>query len=269
LPALGKALGTRFSGNGDYLLAGTNNVSRDVDLGHGLPITAGAFFSTKNNLIQIQDLGTPEGFAWYLEGVLPSWSRAKNLLKYLSSYVLSSLGVGENRLSPHVDLLTQDRVTKNLMLYLGMGTDAADGKINLTGRGEINVDWNNAGSRQMFDEMRDAMRKISEAAGGTFVDSLLWRWPLRKLFTAHPLGGCVMADDPQQGVVNEYGEVWGYPNLYVADAAIIPTAVVVNPSATITALAERVAFHMIHARDMQHGDAQTPINYPSLAATGS
>jgi cholesterol oxidase len=141
--------------------------------------------------------------------------------------------------------------------------------MNLTGRGDINVDWNNASSRQMFDEMRDAMRRISEAAGGTFIDSLLWRWPLRKLFTAHPLGGCVMADDPQKGVVNEYGEVWGYPNLYIADGAIIPTAVVVNPSATITALAERVAFHMLHDREMQPGDAQTPVNYPSFAATAS
>jgi cholesterol oxidase len=172
-------------------------------------------------------------------------------------------------LSPHVDLLTQDRVTKNLMLYLGMGTDAADGKISLTPSGALNVDWNNAASRQMFDEMRDAMRKISEAAGGVFLDSLLWRWPLRKLFTAHPLGGCVMSDDPQQGVVNEYGEVWGYPNLYVADAAIIPTAVVVNPSATITALAERVAFHMIHQRELQHGDAQAPLTTPAPVATAS
>ena len=269
LPALSKALGTRFSGNGDYLLAGTNNVSRDVDLGHGLPITAGAFFPTRNNLIQIQDLGTPEGFAWYLEGVVPSLGRFKNLFKYLGAYMLTSLGVGSSRLSPHVDLLTQDRVTKNLMLYLGMGTDAADGKVNLTKRGEIDVVWNNAGSEQMFDEMRDAMRRLSEAAGGTFVDSLLWRWPMRKLFTAHPLGGCVMADDPQKGVVNEYGEVWGYPNLYVADGAIIPTAVVVNPSATITALAERVAFHMIHAREMHHGDAHAPANYPSMVATAS
>jgi cholesterol oxidase len=166
-------------------------------------------------------------------------------------------------------MLTQDRVTRNLMLYLGMGTDAADGKINLTGQGAINVDWNNASSQEMFDEMRAAMRKISEAAGGTFIDSLLWRWPLRKLLTAHPLGGCPMSDDQQKGVVNEYGEVWGYPNLYVADAAIIPTAVVVNPSATITALAERVAFHMIHGRELQNGDAQTPMNYPTPVTAAS
>jgi cholesterol oxidase len=268
LPDLSPALGSRFSGNGDYLFAGTANVPRDVDLGYGLPITAGAFFSTRNNLIQIQDLGTPEGFAWYLEGVLPSWRRTRNILQYLASYLLTAFGVDRGeRLSPNLATLTQDRVTKNLMLYLGMGTDAADGTMRLSERGRVEVAWNSAGSEEMFEEMRDAMRRLSAAAGGTFVDSFLWRWPIRKLLTAHPMGGCVMADDPQRGVVNEYGEVWGYPNLYVADAAIIPTALVVNPSATITALAERVAFHMIHAREMQQGDAQAPRNRPSSVAT--
>lgn len=46
------------------------------------------------------------------------------------------------------------------------------------------------------------------------------------------------------GVVNHYGEVWGYPNLYVADGAIVPTALSVNPSMTIAALAERIAGHI-------------------------
>ena len=50
-----------------------------------------------------------------------------------------------------------------------------------------------------------------------------------------------MGDSPADGVVNHAGEVCGYRNLYVADAAIIPEALGVNPSRTIGALAERVA----------------------------
>jgi len=46
-------------------------------------------------------------------------------------------------------------------------------------------------------------------------------------------------------VVNEFGEVWNYPNLYVSDGSIIPTALGVNPSATISALSERIADHQI------------------------
>jgi cholesterol oxidase len=44
--------------------------------------------------------------------------------------------------------------------------------------------------------------------------------------------------------VNDGGEVFGYENLYVADGAIVPRAVGVNPSRTIGALAERIAEHM-------------------------
>jgi cholesterol oxidase len=57
--------------------------------------------------------------------------------------------------------------------------------------------------------------------------------------TAHILGGAVMATGPQDGVVDANHEVFGYPGLYVVDGAAIPANVGVNPSLTITALAER------------------------------
>ena len=59
--------------------------------------------------------------------------------------------------------------------------------------------------------------------------------------TPHPLGGCNMGDTVENGVVDHKGEVFGYRNLYVADAAIIPEALGVNPSRTIGALSERIA----------------------------
>jgi cholesterol oxidase len=48
-----------------------------------------------------------------------------------------------------------------------------------------------------------------------------------------------MADDPGRGVVDDAGRVHGYPGLYVLDGSIVPTALGVNPSKTIAALAER------------------------------
>ncbi len=53
-----------------------------------------------------------------------------------------------------------------------------------------------------------------------------------------------MAATPNDGVVNHEGEVFGYKNLYVADGAIIPKPLGVNPSRTISALAERIADRM-------------------------
>jgi cholesterol oxidase len=50
------------------------------------------------------------------------------------------------------------------------------------------------------------------------------------------------ADD---GVVSSYGEVFGYPGLYVVDGSIMPGPVGPNPSLTIAAISDRAADHII------------------------
>jgi cholesterol oxidase len=57
--------------------------------------------------------------------------------------------------------------------------------------------------------------------------------------TAHILGGAVIGADPEHGVVDTENRVFGYENLMVCDGAAIPANPGVNPSLTITALAER------------------------------
>jgi cholesterol oxidase len=57
--------------------------------------------------------------------------------------------------------------------------------------------------------------------------------------TAHILGGAVIAADPSRGVVDSANRAFGYQNLMVCDGAAVPANVGVNPSLTITALAER------------------------------
>lgn len=58
--------------------------------------------------------------------------------------------------------------------------------------------------------------------------------------TAHILGGCRMADTPERGVAGWDGQVHGHPGLRVVDGSIVPANLGVNPSLTITALAEYV-----------------------------
>jgi cholesterol oxidase len=57
--------------------------------------------------------------------------------------------------------------------------------------------------------------------------------------TAHILGGAVIGSGPQTGVLDRNQRVFGYENLLVCDGAAVPANVGVNPSLTITALAER------------------------------
>lgn len=58
--------------------------------------------------------------------------------------------------------------------------------------------------------------------------------------TAHILGGCCMGESSEKGVVDFKGEVFGYPNLFVADGSVVPANLGVNPSLTITALSEYI-----------------------------
>jgi cholesterol oxidase len=62
--------------------------------------------------------------------------------------------------------------------------------------------------------------------------------------TAHILGGAVIGADPSTGVVDARQRVFGYENLIVADGAAVPANVGVNPSLTITALAEHAMSHI-------------------------
>ena len=59
--------------------------------------------------------------------------------------------------------------------------------------------------------------------------------------TAHVLGGAVMGRDAEEGVVDTDHEVFGHPGLHVVDASVLPANLGVNPSLTVTALAERFA----------------------------
>ncbi|MBC7909734.1 MAG: GMC family oxidoreductase, partial [Pyrinomonadaceae bacterium] len=175
-------------------------------------------------------------------------NRLKNLHLFVKKYILRTLGLSQaSGFTDGADKLFQGGVTPRFLPYLGMGTDAADGQMKLSG-GNIDIKWNSRRSRQMFKEMERGLKELSDGIGGKYKTSLLWGWPLRKLLTAHPLGGSVMSDDKDQGVVNEFGEVWNYPNLYVSDGSIIPTALSVNPSATISALSERIADHIINSQ---------------------
>jgi cholesterol oxidase len=82
--------------------------------------------------------------------------------------------------------------------------------------------------------------QLSKVEGGTAQMSPTLKY-LGMSNTVHPLGGCPMSADREQGVVDHRGQVYGYPNLFVLDGSIVPRPLGRNPSLTIAALAERGA----------------------------
>jgi len=101
-------------------------------------------------------------------------------------------------------------------------------------------------------------RRMGEKIGGQPLSS----WP-EVLFdvptTAHILGGAVMGESPEKGVVDFSGKMHGYPNLYVVDGSNIPANLGVNPSLTITAVAEYIMSRIpkkTKGEDRPNGDVQ-------------
>lgn len=56
--------------------------------------------------------------------------------------------------------------------------------------------------------------------------------------TAHILGGAVMGSNASEGVIDKNNKVFGYENLYIIDGSMISANPGVNPSLSITAIAE-------------------------------
>ncbi len=140
--------------------------------------------------------------------------------------------------------------SRNLMVWLGAGMDAADGRLSLRfSPGDVtppklDLSWNADHSAPPVEAMLAVHRRMTEATGGRLAPNVAWSL-LKSLVTLHPLGGCGMGAAADSGVVDHLGRVFGHPNLFVVDGSMVPSSIGRNPSHTIAALAERVADHVM------------------------
>src|SRR5919112_5835094 len=160
----------------------------------------------------------------------------------------ASCGTGSEKVPTPLDRGTLQLVRQygslsaGVLPLLAMGRDVPDGRMRLY-RGRLHVDWTKRRSGPYFDRVREMSRRVAHELGARFVDD-----PIKyigRLITVHPLGGCPMGRHEKEGVVDPYGEVFGYPGLYVADGSVMPGPVGANPSLTIAALADRFADAML------------------------
>ncbi len=79
--------------------------------------------------------------------------------------------------------------------------------------------------------------------------------------TAHCIGGCVMGKDASEGVIDSQHRVFGYHNLFVVDGSAVGANLGVNPSLTITALAERAMSFIPAKREL------VPEEAPAVSAS--
>jgi len=250
LPDLSDKLGSYFSGNGDFGAVGFET-NRLVNPMNGPTITAMIDYRDKldGHGFIIEDGGFPDIARRHLRNMSGGIVSARSLLHTLKSFFnrggKEGLARGLfNQLLDQLDFMA----IRDALPYLGMGIDAADGQMSINEEGHLEIHWNNRNSMAFFREMEKTLREITENPRPGLDGNLLLNptWSAQKhLITVHPLGGCPMGDDETRGVVDPDGQVFKYPNLYVADGSIVPTALGPNPSKTIAALAERIAEQII------------------------
>jgi len=97
------------------------------------------------------------------------------------------------------------------------------------GYGEPNPTWIPVAN----EVVRRVAAKIDGEPGGTIGE--IANIPM----TAHIIGGCVIGDSPERGVIDPYHRVYGHPGLHIVDGSAISANLGVNPSLTIVAQAER------------------------------
>ncbi len=243
LPSLSPALGSHFSGNGDALGAAFDPRASDVGsprTDFGPSMTSVLDYTAEHGFL-LADGGLPSTFGGLLEIVravdrIHGWRTLLLRAKRLAAH----LGFSDQHITHrHLRPLPPERPIDDSLVFLMIGRDAADGQMRLTPLLKcFDIRWSRRGSETLFAAMKQVTYDLARSVGAEPFFALD-TWPLSGYITVHPLGGCPMADDPSLGVVDDGGKVYGYQGLHVLDGSIVPTALGVNPSKTIAALAER------------------------------
>lgn len=229
------ALGMGWSSNGDFLTPAFY-ANRTISPSVGPTITSAIDFldgSEKGARFFVEDGGFPNVIGNYVAASLQGRRRSFIERRFLK---LLKKAFGKDPLD-------------NMMPWFGQGFDGADGKLYLgrrwtaPWRRTLKLDWNPSRSEKAVGGLVAMHRRLSEATGGEAKVPPSWT-VFRNLVTPHPLGGCNMAASPAAGVVDDGGQVFGHPNLYVVDGSIVPRPIGLNPSKTIAALAERIAHRL-------------------------
>lgn len=102
-----------------------------------------------------------------------------------------------------------------------------------------------AGARRVYLPTYASGRIDALADVDPTLDALTLEPSTVRMISYHPQGTCRMATEPSRGVVGPRGEVFGARDLYVADASLFPTSILVNPQMTVYALSNYIAEEML------------------------
>ena len=232
LPHLSAMLGRRVRTNSEAIVASLSK-DRQVDIAHGPAISSDFHANPHTHITQNR---LPQSY-WFMklysgplvDGARP-FLRALKVLAYALRHPLESTASLRVRKDWHkrITLLSVMQNLDNQMAFRWGGVFKGLRSVSLSGRR----------APAYIPEANQAARAYAAISDGVPHNSVLESM-LNMSVTAHILGGCPIGADAQNGVIDSRHEVFGHPGLFVMDGSAIPANVGVNPSLTITALAER------------------------------
>ncbi|WP_100522471.1 FAD-dependent oxidoreductase [Mycobacteroides abscessus] len=236
LPKLSQRLGVLTRTNSESIVgAGRLEYKDDLDLTHGVAITS-SFHPTSDTHIEPVRYGKGSNAMGLLQTLMTDGDGPKSRWRQLIENARADWR-GTFRMF-NVTQWSERTVIALVMQHLDNSITTFTKKtlfwrrlVSKQGHGEPNPTWIPAGN----EATRRLAAKIDGVAGGTWGE--LFNIPL----TAHFLGGAVIGTSPENGVIDPYHRVYGYPTMYVVDGASISANLGVNPSLSITAQAERAA----------------------------
>ena len=236
LPRLSSTLGHFVRTNSESLI-GVVSRRTDLDLSQGVAI--GSLFQSDEHS-HLEPCRYPPGSDFFRFLAAPhvsgatAWLRLTQLARVLLTRPLDYLRsvTARDHARRTTILLYMQSMEGHLQLTLGrnLWTGLTRGLSTEPGEG--------ATPTNSIPEATELARRYCEQVDG-YAHSLITETLLGIPTTAHILGGCCMGSNIHEGVIDPSQEVFGYPGLYVVDGSAVSANPGVNPSLTITALAER------------------------------
>ena len=228
-PALGKLSRT----NSESLVGAVMPHGGEIDFSQGAAITS-SFFPDEHTHVEPVRYGKGSNFMGLLQTVMTDGHSAKVRRRQWAKTLITK----PSMVAKILDVRKwSERTVIALVMQNVDSSIAVRGKRGIFGWRLTSKNDSEHPNATYIPAANEVVRKIAKNYGGTpggHIGDLV-----SAPFTAHFVGGCVISDDPNKGVIDPYHRVWNYPTLHVVDGASVTANLGVNPSLTITAQAER------------------------------
>ena len=232
LPQLSNHLG-KLSRTNSEALTGAMMKDTTIDFSQGSAITS-SFFPDEHTHIEPVRYGKGSNFMGLMQTIMTDGYDSKTRRKHWLKQFMTNPGLLGK-------ILNVRRWSQRTVIALTMQN--VDSSVTVSGKRGL-FGWRLTSTNDPLKPnatyipvANDVVKRIAEKHGGIAGGHIgdLVDAP----FTAHFVGGCVIGDCADNGVIDPYHRVYNYPTLHIVDGSTITANLGVNPSLTITAQAER------------------------------